>query len=261
MFRGNVAHEVLSQVVTSRAVWSGTGGTMAERARRAAVSLFDQQADRLWAHLGMPGSEADRAELRQIVEASASWLAHALEEGGYTSVVAETKLEAPLGEGMLSGTPDLVLGPTAAVLDLKLGSATSKRKALEAGTAVQLAAYSWLVTRNGRASDLPPVGYFVMTAGRLLTTEPDAFPRSTHVEGPDIHSTWTAVDSTLRSTLAALRDGRLSARGVACGEEKVVERAHLVDDVIVLEPPCRFCEYGGLCGRSFGQMERDVDGG
>ena len=255
LFRGSVAHEVLSQVITSRAVWSGSGGTVADRARTSALSHFEQQADRLWAHLGMPGAEADRAELRKMVELAAHWLAKSFESGGYSSVVPETALEAPLGDGLLRGRPDLVLGPRPAVVDLKLGSASKRRKHLENGTAVQLAAYAWLVTRNGRADELPPVGYFILSATRLYTTAAGAFPDATVVNGPAPADTWAAAVATREDALARLWEGGLEAQGVGDLDVEVVERGELIDGRIALEPPCRWCEFGGLCGRSYGAMD------
>ena len=53
-----------------------------------------------------------------------------------------------------AGTPDLLLGPPLRIIDLKWGGASFRRTSLVRGTALQLAAYSFLSQEN-RA--FPPV--------------------------------------------------------------------------------------------------------
>jgi hypothetical protein len=143
---------------------------------------------------------------------------------------------------------------------MKLGGARRLRKALEAGPAMQLAAYAALVSEsalaasggdNGREAEGPPVGYYVLADRRMLTTTPGAFRGSTHVTGPTMEETWAAAGRAVAERLAQMAEGRLVAAGVG-DDEQVPSESGLEGGVLVVTPPCRYCEFAALCGLSFG---------
>jgi hypothetical protein len=149
------------------------------------------------------------------------------------------------------GRVDLVLGEPARILDLKWSGAPSKRQALKEGTALQLAAYAFL-ERQGEGP-FPPVGYFVMDAQRLLTTQPDAFQGAEAVAGPSPEETWRLAQETHAREWRAVAEGVLAARGVAPAEVEFDADPGNENGGPLLPPACKWCDYAGLCGQAFAE--------
>jgi hypothetical protein len=251
MLRGKVAHAAVAEALTS--------GGPASSAAAVAEAYFERMGPILAAGLFVPGAEADRASLKHLIGAAAHDLALTLQDSGYHEVEAERSFEGEGPHTRLGGRADLVLGPRRAIIDMKLGGARRLRKALEAGTAMQLAAYAALLSEFARSSgedgggaDGPPVGYYVLADRRMLTTTPGAFRGSTHVPGPTMEETWVAAGRAVAARLAQIAEGHLEAAGVGDGEQ-VPSESGLEGGVLVVTPPCRYCEFAALCGLSFGQ--------
>jgi hypothetical protein len=167
-------------------------------------------------------------------------------------LATEAERTAPALGTTFGGRMDLVLGDPPRILDLKWSGAGRKRRALTAGTALQLAAYAFL--ERGGAGPFPPVGYYVMDAQRLLTTEPDAFHDAEPVEGPGPAETWRLLEATHALEWRGVSDGRLEARGILPEDgQKPPEEARIEDGRIVVPPSCQWCDYSALCGRAFAE--------
>jgi ATP-dependent helicase/nuclease subunit B len=152
-----------------------------------------------------------------------------------------------------AGRVDLVLGDPPRILDLKWGGASTKRRLLEVGAAIQLAAYARL-ERQG-TGPFPPVGYFVMDGQRLLTTDPKAFANAEQVDGPSPAETWRLVEATHALEWDAVSAGRVGARGVTgAGGEQPLKEASVEAGALRLPPGCRYCDYDALCGRAFEEV-------
>ena len=133
---------------------------------------------------------------------------------------------------------------------LRVTTRISKRDALKEGTALQLAAYSFL--ERGEDGTFPPVAYFVMDAQRLLTTEPAAFPGAERVDGPSPGETWRVVENTHASAWQAVAEGRIEAPGAGTQEDaKPVKEACVKDGRLVMPATCGWCDYIALCGLAF----------
>jgi hypothetical protein len=138
----------------------------------------------------------------------------------------------------------------ARVLDLKWSGANRKRQALKDGTAIQLAAYAFL-ERLGQGV-FPPVGYFVMDAQRLLTTEPQAFPGAERVDGPSPQDTWQALTTTHASQWQGVAEGHVDAPGAGMTlKERRARKAHVENGRLVVQLGCGWCDYTTLCGLAF----------
>lgn len=210
-----------------------------------AGSLFDEQGPRLAAALWLPGHEILRAQTRRACVRTAERLAGLLQASG-TRVLASEQIRQGHAFGTaFAGQPDLVLGPPARILDLKWGGAAHRRASLVNGSALQLAAYSYL-TREREV--FPPVAYLIMSAQRLFATDPVAFPGAEPVAGPGPEATWGALTKAHAAEWTRIERGELVATGVAAGDAEIPERSGVVGERLVLVPPCRFCSYQGLCG-------------
>lgn len=221
-----------------------------EEAEAEAAAIFDREGPRLVAALFLPGADARRELVRRAAMRTARAI-YAVMTGADLRVVATEEDRTGFAFGTaFGGRVDLVLGDPTRILDLKWSGAARKCQALEVGAAVQLAAYAFL-ERQGRGP-FPPVGYFVMDAQRLLTTQPEAFVHAEPVSGPSPEETWRLVEATHAEEWRAIAEGRIAARGVVTSDDQKVPKEPRVEDGrLVLQPPCIWCEYGALCGQAF----------
>ena len=138
------------------------------------------------------------------------------------------------------------------MLDLKWGGATYRRNSLHRGTAFQLAAYAYL-TQDGPV--FPGVAYFIMGAQRMFTTSPQSFPNAEAVVGPPPEETWALYQRAHADRWRELETGMVRALGIAKDGERIPTETRVDDGVLVVEPPCGFCDYATLCGRAFAKGE------
>jgi ATP-dependent helicase/nuclease subunit B len=221
-----------------------------EKAAAEAGALFDREGPRLVAALFLPGADAQRKRVRRAAVETAKSLYTLMAQGKVKVVATEEERVGDACGTKLAGRVDLVLGNPPRILDLKWSGATRKRKALKEGTALQLAAYSFLA--RGRDGRFPPVGYFVMDAQRLLTTEPEAFPGAERVDGPPPGETWSVVENTHASAWQAVAEGRIEAPPAETPDgEKPLKDARVEGGRLLMPAGCRWCDYSALCGLAF----------
>jgi hypothetical protein len=244
---GTLTHLLLARLL-------GEGITAPDAAQVRAEALFDAEGARIAAPLFLPGFDAARADARTIFALAARELTRVLASSRLGVLAIETAVERDTAAGRLGGTPDLVVGPPTAVIDLKWSGARSRREQLAAGTAHQLAMYARLVA-DAAAVALPPVAFFILREQRLLTTDDTVFRDGDRVDGPAVGVTWDAFAAAHRQRRAALASGVLEAPALAGadGLEGPDEDA-IVDGALVLKPPCEFCDLLALCGRFYGDV-------
>jgi ATP-dependent helicase/nuclease subunit B len=240
---GELLHKIMNQLFEGPAL-------KPTDAEREAGTTFDREGPRLVAALFLPGKDAQRAHVRRVTTNTARSLYALMAEGRLH--VRSTEQERT-GEALgttFAGRVDLVLGDPPRILDLKWGGPKKKRKLLEVGAAIQLAAYSFL-ERQG-VGPFPPVGYFVMDGQRLLTTNAKAFPNAEVVEGLSPEETWRLAEKTHAFEWELVTAGRIGARGVTGEADKQpLEEACVEDSQLRVPPGCQYCDYEALCGRAF----------
>lgn len=243
---GSLLHAIMNRL------FAGPPLTGAEAAA-AARDVFDRDGPRLVASLFLPGSDARREHVRRVAAATAQSLFDWMIAKNLRVTATEEPLAGQAFGAAFVGNVDLVLGGQpgdahhSRIVDLKWGGANRKREMLEAGAAVQLAAYAYLEAQ-GR-EPFAPVGYYVMDGQRLLTTQPEAFQAAEAVEGPSPEVTWRRVQATHAHEWKNVDAGRLTARGITTeGEDKPIEKPKVEGDLLRIPPPCRWCDYHGLCG-------------
>ncbi|MEI6667527.1 MAG: PD-(D/E)XK nuclease family protein [Acidobacteriota bacterium] len=219
-------------------------------AAREAGEVFDREGPRLVAALFLPGRDAQRVHVRRVATTTARSL-YALMAAGRLHVISteQERTGAALGT-TFAGRVDLVMGDPPRILDLKWAGAARKRRLLEVGAAIQLAAYS-LLERQGHGA-FPPVGYFVMDGQRLMTTDSTAFANAEVVKGPAPEETWRLVEATHGLEWKAVAAGRIGARGVTGdSNDQMLKEACVEDGRLRVPPGCQYCDYDALCGRAF----------
>jgi hypothetical protein len=86
----------------------------------------------------------------------------------------------------------------------------------------------------------------------MLTTDSTVFRDADQVVGLDARATWNALAQGNRRQRAALSRGLLEAPAIVGAEGQAGPDQDAIENgVLMLAPPCRFCDLHGLCGRSF----------
>lgn len=238
---GSFLHNVLGRLYDNPA---GSLDHAFERARDVFEKLLPHEA----APLMMPGMEAGLARAYSRFVRAVGTLAQIAKAAGVAAEATERTLRRPLsGGGVLEGRLDLLLLRQAdglrLVLDAKWSSSANRhREALAANKSVQLAAYAWLAEPLGPR----PVtaGYFMVRQGRIHTSGDEPFP-GTAEPGTDLPGAWQRALHSYTAGLAAMQAGHVVAAGVP---DVAGANINADTDLLVLDPPCRWCEYRPLCG-------------
>ncbi len=249
---GTFAHAILEDLLLGPERLDLATATSDDAAAWAARA-FDARVASEAAPLVARGAEVERHRAREVVSEAARSLFALLQGGGWSVRAAEHELAGRFEGAQLSGSADLVLEKRGrpAVLDLKLGSQKYFREKLENGEALQVALYSEMA-RGGGA--LPPTGYFMINRGELLTVDPGAFPGARVLAGPSMEDTVSAAREALQFWRAALARGVVASRHEDQHDVAMLEAGEAAGRSApsagpgAIDPPCRFCEYGTLCG-------------
>jgi hypothetical protein len=247
---GTFAHRILQDMLCGAAKLSVTKATAAQ-ARTWATQAFDERVGTEAAPLVRRGREVELDRARTLVANAAAALVDFLRSSGWRPVDAEREVEGTFAGQPARGFVDLVVEKNGAeaLVDLKLSGLKYRQKELEEGRALQPALYASMLKKSGKG--LPPSGFFVLEDGQLVTTELQAFPGATVVEGPGPKATLEgSAEGFLfwRKVLAAgvlpvlhedlSWEGPVTAVAGAPPDEDSLARR---------EPPCGYCDYQAIC--------------
>lgn len=238
---GNLLHRLLGQLFASDPPAPAV-------AQAQAGELFDREAPRLAAVMWLPGAETQRMQARRAMVQTAGTLATLLHSTSSRVLASEQLREGRAFETEFAGTPDLVLGPPMRIIDLKWSGAAFRRTSLAGGTALQLAAYSFLSQSDDA---FPPVAYLIMDTQQLLTTSPEQFPSAEPIVGPSPMDTWRLLEQTHATRWSEVHAGVIEASGVPAQGADIPNASKVRDGQLVMAPPCRFCSFASLCGLSY----------
>lgn len=235
---GKLLHEIVEQAVRP----PSSPGTARERA----LELFDRVGPKLAAPFYLPGNDAIRGQARRLAGDATQRLAEILATDGRQVLATEISREREWLDGKLRGRIDLLVGEPPGIIDLKLGSSKYRREELEAGLS-SLAIYSYILQdETGR---FPPYAYYILADQRLLASDGEYFSEVDPVAALDPEETFAAWSRSAQARYRALAAGRLEAPANPNEAGEILpEESALVDGLVVLEPPCRFCDFGLLCG-------------
>ena len=244
--KGNIAHDVLAHFFAAAIPENEQG------VRTIVEALLDSMLPEIGSPLLLPGRLRDREEVRRNTIESAVTLFHLLHENRLTVTATERRIETPLDDQTaLAGVVDLEVATSngqPAIVDLKWSNSDRYRRAeIEEARPIQLATYARLMNGD-EETGFAPAAYFMLKQRRLLAVDAEPFPARFRVGGSDLKAIWQAIATARQRLLDDLGKGRIVATGIptkaTVGEEPVE-----VDTAITVEPPCRFCSYGRLCGR------------
>ena len=270
---GNLCHRVVEDLYSEgRRHWTP------DEAEKRAAALFDGLIGSMASELLLEGHSLDRQRYRKAVTEAVGSLVEAINRHGLEVEATEAPLVAartegdgnpdprwPAGCDSFRGRADLLLRDRRGhrfILDLKWsGSSRYKREELEAGEALQLAAYAWMLRSSTGEDESVHSGYFMLAQGELLTPA-EASPGDPEDPDDPFAATWLRGVRSWNARWETLTgDGELEATGIAEEQQARVTdtkmdkvRAGLQEDATIsgklyLRPPCSFCDFPALCGR------------
>ncbi|MGC4000490.1 MAG: PD-(D/E)XK nuclease family protein [Anaeromyxobacter sp.] len=257
---GTFVHALLQDLVHGPRALPLAGLSEAD-AQAHVERAFDARVAGEAAPLVQRGQELALDRARRLAGGAAAALVRHLHAGDWEVVGVETPLAGEFAGHPVEGYADLVLrrrkDGARAVLDLKLGRFTYRRKELEQGQGLQLALYARMLGPQG--GKLPPAGYLVLQDGELLAHSLHAFPTAVEAQGPSLEETLQIAGRTLALWERALGGGHVP---VAIEKSDWAERiAEVVGEVPGRKDPgrypprCDFCQFSVLCEVSVGQSE------
>jgi hypothetical protein len=247
LLHGTLVHDIIARLLAEQP------GSAAE-AEKMAGRMFDTLGPARATPLFLPGAEALRASVRRVTVLAARDLVERLRQWGASVVSLEKEYEG-MGLGTrLAGQPDLVIDSPRRVIDLKWGGMSYRRDLLARGGAYQLAVYGRLAAGKAR---LLPGAYYILESRRLITATPDAFPGAEVVTGPDLEAVWAGLERGHAARRKELKGGLVLATALPESEDAGPPKhdALTEDGVLEVAPPCRFCDYAGLCGKDFQEVQ------
>lgn len=236
---GSLAHELLEEVIAQQPLPSpDEGATMAGK-------LFAKKAPQLVAPLFQEGQEGELEKIRNtVVLATKSLLSH-FRDAGVKELVIEEHLEGKFADQNLQGWADVVVKKPFTVIDLKRSFSGFFKKKMTSGTALQIVIYGWLLKEAHGV--FPELAYFTLEDQTFLTTDSNHFVNGDDVQAPATEDVWQIFAKTYKEAWKLLAKGVVLCPGNS--DEDI--KAELTEDQLIMQPPCRFCDYDVLCGRRF----------
>jgi len=235
---------------------------------KAAEDLYDRLLPSMASELLLDGNAVERQRYRTAVATAVGKLVHAINQRQLRVEKTEATLDATFNGIPFIGYADMLLRDEDGhpyVLDLKW-SYTDKhhKQSVELGNALQLATYAWMI-KSAVPSEQAVTGYFMLAQGKLLsdsaelTDDPIPAPH-------DLERTWEMGAAAFVTTMDQLNKGLIEVRGVQ--EMIAVQEAGIPEDkikeqrliqgrdagILYQEPLCRFCDFGGICGKTGGAV-------
>ena len=141
-----------------------------------------------------------------------------------------------------------------AIIDLKWSGESYQRKKLSDGTALQLATYTELLKQNGH--QVSGVAFFILSSQSVLSTSPAlAGPEARITPTLEVDETWKRLVSTHKAAWRTVAGGSLTAPGTRSDAPE--EQGYDEGGGLVSNPPCRWCEFDGVCGARYGKEKID----
>jgi ATP-dependent helicase/nuclease subunit B len=253
---GTFAHALFATVLFEDE--PGWDALTPELAQRSLHSLFDARVAVEAAPLTLPANRAYTERLRRQLGHAIAALVRQLRAGRWRPEAPEkdvSELGGSFAGQPLSGSIDLLVrrdDGKRGVVDLKLGGRKYRAKSLRSGTSIQLAVYAKAAA--GGPPPLPPVAYFILEDGELLTTDTAAFPDASEVAGPGAGETLLDAERAWKWWAQAVRKGLIIGRGKHIvdaleGEDltEAVGSAPPVHPWVDEMPSCHFCDAQRLC--------------
>jgi len=242
---GSLCHKIVEDLYTDESKWN------VSNVRSYTSSLFDIRVPQMAAELLQPGRELEKERYRISVCDAVDALLQTVDQAGLKVTKTEGKVEGKDLDGIpFKGYIDLQLEDEQGdvfVIDLKWsGSDRYKKEEIKDGKALQLASYAWML--KSADDRWAPGAYFMLAQGELLTDDP-RFKTAQVINSPQsAKEVWMQGSLTWRSMFNTAENGELEVAGL--WDDKELEDVRSEAGLMHVKPPCHFCDFGKLCGKT-----------
>ncbi|MBF0282270.1 MAG: PD-(D/E)XK nuclease family protein [Zetaproteobacteria bacterium] len=245
---GTLSHRIVEELYTDPDLWG------VETIREQTEIYFDQFVPQMAAELLEAGRDVERCRYRDQVADAVVLLVNAINKAKLTVTKTEGQVQGKsLGSIPFHGYIDLLLADEAGrafVIDLKWsGSSRYKKAEVENGEALQLASYAWMLQEKPE-DDWAPGAYFMLAQGELLTAD-SSFQAYRTLESPlSVQEIWQRGEKSWTALFQDVQEGHVAFTGMQ--DEELLNADREERDLMVASPPCHFCEFGNICGKTRG---------
>ncbi|MBL4760130.1 MAG: PD-(D/E)XK nuclease family protein [Mariprofundaceae bacterium] len=242
---GSLCHKIVEDIYTDESQWS------VSTVREYTSELFDMRVPQMAAELLEPGRELERERYRISVCDAVDALLKTIAQADLKVIKTEGKVDGKDLDGIpFRGYIDLLLEDNDGqvfVIDLKWsGSVRYKKNEVEEGKALQLASYAWMLRENDES--WAPGAYFMLAQGELLTDD-YRFKTVDVIESPlAAKDVWALGSKTWHNMFYQAIAGDIEVSGLL--DEKELKAHREGQGLMYINPPCHFCEFGKLCGKT-----------
>lgn len=240
---------------------------LADDAADEAGHLYDLLLPSMASELLMEGNVIENLRYRSAIVEAVRQLVMTINKLHLSVEKTEAPLQATVKDLPFIGYADLLLRDVDGhpfVLDMKWSwSSKYRRQEVEDGSALQLAAYAWMLRTVEKTQNVH-TGYFMLAQGQLIS-DSTLLGNDAIASPHTLEEIWDMGIASLNDVLKQLDDGLVEARGI-------IELLTLVEDganyektkmkfkdqyrdngMLYQSPPCRFCDFCQLCGWSGGK--------
>lgn len=252
LLNGQLSHRLVEELFKAGA-FERDEATFLAQAEDTLNSLIANEGSTLL----LEGAVFERAQLCKQVHRAMRELWRYLHDAGLRITAVEEPVEVASASGRLHGRLDLRLEDAdgnAAVLDLKWG-ASSYRRLLERGEAIQLALYARALRPPGGDAVTPPGAFYALSSASVLTCDPRLRARKT-MRGISLDETWSRLERTQSLIREALNRGVIQV-GNTSEDPALLERLGVPDTARTLyydaekDAACGRCQFQAICGRAW----------
>jgi len=212
---GDLGHAALQEMLSS-APSSAASSTPLDCWSREAISIwFDENLGRLLKERGavllLPGREPDRELFHRTIKNAAWSLICHLRENGWRVVGMERGYKKRLLSDLeVEGYLDLLAerdGGDVAVIDIKRGGSSYRRRLIEENRALQLELYARLLEADGQKGSVHQA-FFIIENGRLIAPDRRGFSNASVPPAAwDREALWRQIEETLAWRRRQLAEG------------------------------------------------------
>jgi ATP-dependent helicase/nuclease subunit B len=252
---GTLCHRIVEELYSSGQRWDP------DDAAAKAGLLYDDLLPFMASELLLEGNAIENMRCRSSIIDAVRQLVETINRLELTVEKTEAPLEGQINDIPFIGYADLLLrdkNGNPFVMDMKW-SYTSKyyRQEVEEGSALQLAAYAWML-KKAEPAQLVHTGYFMLAQGQIISNS--TLLADEAIDSPfTLEEVWDMAVSALNHDLKQLGEGVIEARGVkellaqdeyGKREEEISEmfkQQRLEQGMLYRNPMCKYCDYRRLC--------------
>lgn len=244
---GDLAHRLLQQLFEKPLLQSEVADT--------ATSLFDKLVQEVGLPLLQRGRKTERETTKRLLIWAAQGVFKLIEDAQLSVVACELRREVGSENIRVIGDLDLLLedaGGTKLIVDYKWNNNIHYRiEEIERGQQLQLATYSWL--ESNHSGEPVYAAYYMLRQRRFLHGADSKYNFGQKLESAPLQEIWEKAEQDYSSIIRILSLGEICATGIPANDDALDSSP---SNRLLLEPPCKTCNYTKICGRTLLEHEK-----